>query len=69
MTAIRKRTTIHATGTPEGLASALDARPEGVPHDAVIVDVQLRTEHRSSLAVRDEQIDHSYIAITLEWPA
>lgn len=69
MSAIRKRITIHANGTPEGVTNALYAKPEGVPEDAVIVDVQLRTENRSSLAVRDEQIDYSSLAITLEWPA
>lgn len=67
MSAIRKRITIHAGGTPEGVTNALYTKPEGVPEDAVIVDVQMRTYE--DVLLGGSTLVSSSLEITLEWPA
>lgn len=67
---IRKRITIAAGGTPEYVGNAFSARlPEGVPRNAVIVEVELRTESTRSIESVTEQIQSSHLVFTLEWPA
>lgn len=67
MSAIMKRTTIYAPGTPEGITNAMHARPAGVPEDAVIVDVNVTTEQVMT-HVMTRVMTHTSLEITLEWP-
>lgn len=67
MSVIRKRVTLTAGGTPEFIGNLMAFRlPDGVPKDAVVVDVEFRAEERY-LTSAPGLITHSQVTFTLEW--
>lgn len=66
MSAIKKRVTVSANGTPDAIVAALNSRPEGVPADAVVIAVEVHTYEDRRLVGAD--IVRSILTLTLEWP-
>lgn len=64
MTKIMKRVTLRTEAFAQDVAALLAARPEGVPGNARIVDVDLDITRYTFTGA----IAHSTVTFTLEWP-